>query len=118
METHVDVSRTTALAIAREYNSALRTARRFALSRSAAGKLASALLDWARMDEFDNSPAHTDLPISFLMQLTHEELGSMAGLSRATVTRLLTRFRREGLVEQTKNSMTLNHPNKLETLYC
>ena len=82
METHVDVSRTTALAIAREYNCALLTARRLALSTSAAGKLASALLDWARMGDLDNSPARSNLPISFLMQLTHEELGSMAGLSR------------------------------------
>jgi CRP/FNR family transcriptional regulator len=29
------------------------------------------------------------------MPLTHEELGSMAGLSRETVTRLLSKFRRE-----------------------
>jgi CRP/FNR family cyclic AMP-dependent transcriptional regulator len=118
METHADVSRITALAIVREYNSALLTARRLALSTSAAGKLASALLDWARMGDLDNSPARSNLPISFLMQLTHEELGSMAGLSRETVSRLLTRFRREGLINQNHDCMTLNEPAKLETLYC
>jgi CRP/FNR family transcriptional regulator, cyclic AMP receptor protein len=117
METHADVSRTTALALAREYNGALLTARRLALFTSAAGKLASALLDWARMDELDNSPAHTSLPISFAMQLTHEELGSMAGLTRETVGRTLARFRREGQVHQTDECMTLNHPDQLETLY-
>jgi CRP/FNR family cyclic AMP-dependent transcriptional regulator len=118
METHADASRATALAIAREYNGALLIARRLALSTSAAGKLASALLDWARMDERDNSPVRSNLPISFLMQLTHEELGSMAGLSRETVSRLLTRFRREGLVNQNHDCMTLNQPARLETLYC
>ena len=118
METHADVSRATALAIAREYNGALLTARRLALQTSATGKLASTLLDWARMDDLDNSPAHTNLPISFAMQLTHEELGSMAGHSRETVSRTLLRFRREGLVDQTDERMTLNEPSQLETLYC
>jgi CRP/FNR family transcriptional regulator, cyclic AMP receptor protein len=118
METHADVSRATAQAIAREYNGALLTARRLALQTSATGKLASTLLDWARMDDLDNSPAHTNLPISFAMQLTHEELGSMAGHSRETVSRTLLRFRREGLVDQTDERMTLNEPSQLETLYC
>ena len=118
METHADVNRATALAIAREYNGALLTARRLALQTSAAGKLASTLLDWARMDDLDDSPAHTNLPISFAMQLTHEELGSMAGLSRETVSRTLLQFRREGLVEQTDDRITLNQPSLLESLYC
>ena len=52
------------------------------------------------------------------MQLTHEDLGSMAGLSRETVGRLLTRFRREGQVQQIHDRMTLTHPNQLENRYC
>ena len=118
MESHTDVSRITALALAREYNSAVLTARRLALHTSAAGKLASTLLDLARVDELDSHPAHTNLPISFLMPLTHEDLGSMAGLSRETVSRLLTRFRREGHVFQIHDRMTLNHPVQMETHYC
>jgi CRP/FNR family cyclic AMP-dependent transcriptional regulator len=115
MQAHADVSHITALALAREYNSALLTARRLALHTSAAGKLASTLLDWARMDQLDNIPAH--LPISFLMLLNQEELGSMAGLSRETVSRLLTRFRREGLIGQTHDRMTLHRPDRLEARY-
>jgi CRP/FNR family transcriptional regulator len=117
MDTHADVGRTIALAMAREYNSAVLSARRLALHTSAAGKLASTLLDWARMDHLDNSPTHTSLPISFHMQLNQEELGSMAGLSRETVSRLLSRFRREGLVDQTDDHMTLLHPDRLEARY-
>jgi CRP/FNR family cyclic AMP-dependent transcriptional regulator len=118
VETYPEVSRSTSQAIARDYNSAILSARRLAVHTSAAGKLASTLLDWARMDELDNSPAHTNHPISFPMDLNQEELGSMAGLSRETVSRLLTRFRSEGLIHQTDNSMTLNHPNELESRYC
>lgn len=117
METHPEVSRVTALAIAREYNSAFLSARRLALHTSAAGKLASTLLDWAHMDDFGDRPAPNNLPISFFMHLNQEELGSMAGLSRETVSRLLTRFRREGLVDQINDRMTLHNPDRLEARY-
>jgi len=52
------------------------------------------------------------------MQLTHEDLGSMAGLSRETVRRLLARFRRDGHVLQIHDRMTLNHPIQMEARYC
>jgi CRP/FNR family cyclic AMP-dependent transcriptional regulator len=107
-----------AQALAREYNGAVLSARRLALHTSAAGKLASTLLDLARPDESGNCSFHTDLPLSFLMQLTHEELGSMAGLSRETVSRLLTRFRREGQLHQIHDRMTLHHPIQMEARYC
>lgn len=108
-----DVSQNTALSVAREYEAALLSARRLALSSSAAGKLASALLDWARMNHTHNNDA-----LEFTMPLTHEELGCMAGLSRETVTRLLSRFRSEGLIEQQGVRMTLPQPDKLQALYC
>jgi len=118
MRDSVEVSLGVSAAMTRDYNSAILTARRLGLSSSAAGKLASALLDWARMNDLDDSPAHTSLPISFPMPLTHEELGSMAGLSRETTTRLLSKFRREGLLDQVDEQMVLHHPNQLESLYC
>jgi len=118
MRDSVEVSLGVSAAMTRDYNSAILTARRLGLSSSAAGKLASALLDWARMNDLDDSPAHTSLPISFTMPLTHEELGSMAGLSRETTTRLLSKFRREGLLDQVDEQMVLHHPNQLESLYC
>ncbi len=116
MEVHPEVARVTALALGREYTNAVLTARRLALQTTAAGKLASALLDLSRVDNLDS--AHTNLPISFLMQLTHEDLGSMAGLSRETVSRLLARFRREGHVLQIHDRMTLTHPIQMEARYC
>ena len=115
MHAHSDVGRITTLAIAREYQSALLSARRLAHHTSAAGKLASTLLDWANPDNIQADP--TSAPVSFSMHLNQEDLGSMAGLSRETVSRLLTRFRREGLIEQTDDHMTLNNPVRLQARY-
>ncbi len=117
MKTNPDLSLIAARAIAREYQSAFLSARRLALHTSAAGKLASTLLDWARADDGSHCPTPANLPISFHMQLSQEDLGSMAGLSRETVSRLLTRFRREGLVYQSDDRMTLNNPSRLEARY-
>jgi len=116
METFEDVSHSTMMAMAREYDAALLSARRLALSSSAGGKLARALLDWAHMGHAEEGS--TAAPLSFNMPLTHEELGSMAGLSRETVTRLLSKFHKEGLIKQTGEHMVLQHPAKLEALYC
>ena len=59
-----------------------------------------------------------DLPISFLVTLTHEDLGSMVDLSLETVSRLLARFRREGHVLQIHDRTTINHPIQMEAHYC
>ena len=53
----------------------------------------------------------------FERPLTHEELGCMAGLSRETVTRTLTRFRREGLVEQLGQRIILPRPAAMAARY-
>ena len=115
MQEFADAGRSATGAMAREYDSALLSARRLALSTSAAGKLASALLDWARLSYLESSAP--DAPVTFSMPLTHEELGSLAGLSRETVTRLLGKFRREGLLDQDGEQMVLALPHKLEALY-
>jgi CRP/FNR family transcriptional regulator len=101
-------------AIAQQYNSAILSARRLALSGNAAGKLASVLIDWSRSLK-PTTPDPT--AIEFSMPLTHEELGSMAGLSRETVTRLLSKFRAEKLAEQVGERIILYQPAKLEALY-
>ncbi len=113
MERFYEVSRNAAISVASDYEGAMVSARRLALSGSAAQKLTSVLLDWGRMD-----PSHSGGAIEFRMPLTHEELGNMAGLSRETVTRLLAKFRQQGLIEQEGERMILRQPAKLETLYC
>lgn len=126
MDRYRDASRNSALTMALEYEGAMLSARRLALSGSAPAKLAGVLLDWGRMggermgDEHsgDGHANGAGAPISFKMPLTHEELGNMAGLSRETVTRTLTKFRTEGLLEQKGDVMTLVNPASFERRYC
>jgi CRP/FNR family transcriptional regulator len=104
------VSRNSAVAMAREYESAVLSARRLALSGSAAAKLASVLAEWGELilaGEHENEALRTGNEVRFHMPLTHEELGHMAGISRETVTRVLSVFRRDGLVRVDGNSMVL-----------
>jgi CRP/FNR family cyclic AMP-dependent transcriptional regulator len=129
MEDFRGVGLNTAEAVAREYDSAVLSARRLALSASAAGKLASVLLDWGRLSARRNrtEPDTAVVPgrktpveaaLRFRMPLTHEELGHMAGISRETATRVLTKLKGEGLVEMEGERMVLRSPERLEQLYC
>ena len=119
------VGSNSAEAVAREYGSAVLSARRLALSSSATGKLANVLLDWGRLSAgrglvgaAAGSPKKTEEALRFRMPLTHEELGQMAGISRETTTRALTKLKAEGLVEMDGERMVLRSPEKLERAYC
>ncbi len=108
MAEFADVGRSSAEALARDYDATLLSARRLALSTSAAGKLASVLVQWGEMTG-DN--------VGFRMPLTHEELGHMAGISRETTTRVLSRFREGKLLEQRGEWMYLGDRTALRALY-
>lgn len=116
MEKYRDASHNAALTLALDYEGAMLSARRLALSGSATSKLAHVLLDWGRMGLQHGDRSNGAM--NFRMPLTHEELGNMAGLSRETVTRVLGRFRREGMVEQQDDRMILPHPKAMEARYC
>ena len=96
--------------MANEYQSAFRDARRLSLATSAAGRLANVLLDLGR------NAACGKTEMRFTMALTHEELGSLAGLSRETVTRLLGKFQREGLIRIKGSSMTIADAHRFDAL--
>jgi len=99
-----------AKALSEEYKAAFFDARRLALSGSAAGRLASVLLDWGRAAAGDKPE------MSFTMALTHEELANLVGSSRETVTRMLGRFKREKLIKIRGSSVTVLSPDGLEEL--
>ena len=50
------------------------------------------------------------------MSLTHEELADMVGTSRETVTRMLTRFKKEQLIQVRGSSILILAPKLLEQL--
>lgn len=93
-----------------DYQSAFRDARRLSLATSAASRLANVLLDLAQNAACGKAEMH------FTMALTHEELGSLAGLSRETVTCLLGKFQREGLLEIKGSSVVIADLNRFNHL--
>ena len=107
---HGEASLHAAKALSEEYKAAFFDARRLALSGSAAGRLASVLLDWGR------ASCRAGEEMRFTMALTHEELASLVGSSRETMTRMLSRFKREKLIRMRGSSIVILSPEKLERL--
>ena len=101
LESHAEAGEKSSRTLAKEYREVFLDARRLALSGSAAGRLARLLLDWA------NTAACGKPVLRFTMALTHEELASMAGTSRETVTRLLNQFERDKLIVRRGASLTI-----------
>jgi CRP/FNR family cyclic AMP-dependent transcriptional regulator len=75
------------------YHATYREVRYLGLSGSAEEKLARFLLDLTADRDHDHGHARATLT------LTHEEIASMVGTSRETVTRLFAEFKRKRLVE-------------------
>jgi len=107
---HGIASMNAAQSLSAEYLTVFHDAQRLALSNSAEGRLARLLLDWGR------SAACGKAEIRFTMALTHEEIASMAGTSRETVTRLLNQFRRNQWITIRGSSLTITQPDQLERL--
>ncbi len=105
-EAGVNASRT----LAREHREVFLSARRLALSPSASGRLVQILVEFAKLH-----PGLDSWP-SFTMPLTHEELASIAGISRETVTRLLNQFERDGIISRDSSIITIHRSLELERL--
>jgi CRP/FNR family transcriptional regulator len=109
LERHGEASMHAARSLSNEYKNAFYDAKRLALAPSAAGRLASVLLDWGRNASCGKPK------MQFTMALTHEELANLAGTSRETVTRVLGRLQHENLIRIHGSSVTILAPDKLET---
>jgi CRP/FNR family transcriptional regulator len=110
LERHGEASLHAAKALSEEYKAAFFDARRLALSGSAAGRLASVLLEWGRAASCGKPE------MRLTMALTHEELANLVGSSRETVTRMLARFRKEKLIQVKGTSILILSPERLENL--
>lgn len=110
IQKHGQASLHAAKALSEEYKTAFFDARRLALSGSAAGRLASVLLEWGR----ESSCGKPEM--RFTMALTHEELANLVGTSRETITRTLGRFKRDKLIQMRGASILILSPEKLEQL--
>lgn len=110
LERHGQASMHAAKSLSEEYKSIFFDARRLALSPTAAGRLASVLLEWGR------SACCGKEEMRFTMALTHEDLANLAGTSRETVTRTLGKFQREKLIRIQGSSLTILDPEKMSLL--
>jgi CRP/FNR family transcriptional regulator, cyclic AMP receptor protein len=93
MRHHGDAAMQVAMQLGESYCSAIAGVRVLGFSRSASQKLAVFLLDWWK----SNRPLHEDTGVRFTS--THEEIAQVIGISRETVTRLLSGFRKKGLIQ-------------------
>jgi CRP/FNR family transcriptional regulator, cyclic AMP receptor protein len=82
--------------------------RTLALTRTAPAKLARLLLGWCPKAE------HSGIGARVQCSFTHGEIGEHIGLSRETVTRLMTDFRGRGLVDQRGSILTISSRDALE----
>lgn len=76
--------------------------------RGVAGNIARLLLDMA------DSGRQTEDGLLVAAGLTHQDLGSMVGATRETVTRVLGDFRRDGAIASTRSGIVITDRDKLE----
>ncbi len=111
LQNHGEISLRVALHLSMELRRAYHQVARIVLAPTARAKLAGLLLDWSGRD---NQP--TAEGVRFQLHLTHEEIGELIGSSRETIGRLLSDFRRKGLIQTEGMSITIPDPRKLEVL--
>ena len=108
LRTYPDAAMGAARALAAEYRAAFEEARRIALPETPAGRVACLLLDWLASSERGGS--------TITMSLTHDELASMTATTRETVTRTLSRFKKEGIIRTKGVALTVLRPQVLQQL--
>jgi CRP/FNR family cyclic AMP-dependent transcriptional regulator len=94
MRRHGEVAVQVATQLGESYYSAIAGVRVMGHSRSASQKLATFLLDW-----WEGKGRFYDRDAGALFTLTHEEIAEVIGVSRETVTRVLSRFKKRGLIQ-------------------
>jgi CRP/FNR family transcriptional regulator, cyclic AMP receptor protein len=111
LQHHVEGSLHAAESINQDYRAALVDACRLALSSSIAGRVAHLLLDLAS----ESGTAQDAQPVIHI-SLTHEDIGSMLGSSRESVTRILNDLKRKNIISIQGTKTTILRKNALEAL--
>jgi len=96
--------------ISQDYASTCREIRDLILSDSASEKLARLLMGWLDQN------AQSKTPSQVKMALTHEEIGQMIGSSRETVSRLLSGFKKQRIIQQSGSTLVIPNRMALESL--
>lgn len=110
LKTHGDACLQAAQHLSQDCQSAYRLIRSIGLSSSASEKLAHLLLEWASQGTASNGTVRVKLA------LTHEEIAQLIGISRETVTRTLSEFRKAGVIELNGSTLLVRNPATLEKM--
>ncbi len=108
IEHHIEGSMHATKMLNKEYRDALGDATRLALSMSIAGRVARLFLEMTA-GQRDAKPRIT-------MALTHEELATMLGTTRESITRVLSELKRKEIISIKGTSLTILRKTALELL--
>jgi CRP/FNR family cyclic AMP-dependent transcriptional regulator len=113
LQEYGEASLNAARTMSTDYQATFQDVRSRALSGSAAGRLARLLLQFAHQH---GETMKGKKEMRFTLTLTHDELAQMAGMSRETVTRLFTQFKKDHLIVITGSSVSIKNQAALEVL--
>ena len=105
---HTSALQNAALSLCQSHSQACTRLRTLSGSPSSRAKIARLLL------EFSNSGCQAGS--QFHLALNHQEIGEWAGMSRESVSRVLSAFRRENLIEQNGASLAIKDRSSLKRL--
>lgn len=109
LKDNVEAALRVAQQLGETYHFAISEMRAIGLSHSAREKLAHFLLEWAAKHPEDNGQARIKLT------LTHEEIAEIIGTARETVTRHLTDFRKNQILEVRGSTLIIKNKQRLES---
>jgi CRP/FNR family transcriptional regulator, cyclic AMP receptor protein len=107
---HPEACLQTAQHLARDCQSAYQVIRSLGLSHSVPEKLARILLRWSA------DAAAVDGTVRLKLTWTHEELAQLIGTSRETVTRTLSDFRKQDILEVHGATLSIRNKSALQKL--
>ena len=107
---HGDASLRAAQQLSNDCQSAYDVIRCIGLSHSVGEKLARLLLQWSTDGQVANGL------IRLKVALTHEEMAQLIGTSRETVTRTLSQFKKQRILELNGSTLTIRNKGALERM--
>lgn len=110
LKEHGEVAVRVAEQLSRNYYTAYEEIRTLGLTTSPAEKLAKLLLSW--------HPAKVPAsgPVEIKLTLTHEEIAEMLGITRETVSRLFSDFKKKQLIQVKGSTLLMRNKSALERM--
>ena len=109
LRAHPELAFRVAQELAEEYNHTCHQLRTMLLAHTATQRLARTLLQLVR-----NAGPGPEVRVE--LALTHQEIAEMIGVSRETVTRLLSSFRHKGFIEMEGSTLVVRDPEALREI--